>query len=227
MFINFAPLTPAEEEHDHATDNTQPESGRKPSDVLGVGGAIWLERPGREEEEKPELLISLMGLKETDVVADLGCGSGFITRRLSPHVPKGKVLATDIQPGMIEILKKNIEKEKLTNIEPILGTPTDPKLPKGGVDWILLVDVYHEFQDPKPMLAKMRESLSEKGKIALVEYRLDGDTAKHIRESHRMSIKQVLAEWNPAGFELEDISEELPTQRLFIFHKRNLCPDDK
>lgn len=197
---------------------------RKPAQVMGVGGAIWLERPDRILTEKPEVVIGAMELKETDVVADLGCGSGFFTKRIAPLVPKGKVLAVDIQPGMIDIVKKVIEEEKLTNVEPILSDETDPKLPKGGVDWILLVDVYHEFQDPAPMLAKMLESLSPTGKVMLVEYRLLGESAKHIKLEHRMSPKQVLSEWNPAGFELVDIIEDLPSQHMFIFQRRSELP---
>ncbi len=198
---------------------------RKPAEVMGMGGAIWLERPDRIEEERPEVVIAAMELKKTDTVADLGCGTGFFTRRIAPNVPDGRVLAVDIQQGMIDLLKKNLEKEGTKNVVPILSEENDPMLPKAGVDWILLVDVYHEFQNPKPMLQKMLESLSPNGKVALVEYRLEDDTAKHIKKEHRMTIKQVLAEWNPAGFELIDLIETLPSQHLFIFHRRPGYPD--
>jgi len=204
-----------------ATDQpSQEPEERKPAQVMGVGGAIWLEREGRETEERPDLVIEAMQLKETDVIADIGCGSGFFTRRLAPHVPKGKIYAIDIQPGMIELLKRNIEKEKMTNVIPAVNDEDDPKLPKAQVDWLLLVDVYHEFQNPKPMLQKMLDSLSPTGKVALVEYRLENDTAAHIKKEHRMTVKQVLSEWNPAGFELIDLIETLPSQHIFIFHKR-------
>ncbi len=194
---------------------------RKPSNVMSFfGGGAWLERSEREDEERPDDVIKAMELKETDVVADVGCGTGYFTRRIAKLIPKGKIYAVDIQPPMIEEVKKTMQKENLTNIVPIVNEPEDPKLPKGQVDWILLVDVYHEFQNPKPMLAKMLESLSPNGRVALVEYRGEGDTAKHIRAEHRMSIKQVLAEWNPAGFELVDLIETLPSQHIFIFHKR-------
>ena len=94
-----------------------------------------------------------------------------------------------------------------------------------GADWLErdgrdeLVDVYHELQQPKAMLAKMREALRPGGKIALVEYRLEGPSALHILEDHRMSPKQVLFEWQPAGYSLVGLHGFLPTQHLFIFEK--------
>ena len=81
------------------------------------------------------------------------------------------------------------------------------------------MDVYHELQQPKAMLARMREALKPTGRVALVEYRLEGPSALHIREEHRMSPKQVLAEWEPAGFRLVKRHEFLPTQHFFVFEK--------
>ena len=105
-----------------------------------------------------------MGLRDGDVVADLGAGTGYFTRRLAKAVaPSGRVYAVDIQPEMIDLLKRNVEKAGLTNVVPVLGTGDDPKLPTGALDWILLVDVYHELQQPKAMLARMREALKPDG----------------------------------------------------------------
>ena len=161
-----------------------------------------------------------MGLKEGDVAVDLGCGTGYFARRMAKVVgPTGKVYGVDIQPEFLTMMKDLCAKEGITNVVPVLGDEVDPKLPKGEIDWIILVDVYHEFQQPEPMLTRMRESLKPDGKIALVEYRLLGDTAKHIKVEHRMSVKQVMEEWNPAGFELVDLLEFLPSQHLFIFQK--------
>jgi len=193
---------------------------RRPAPVMGIGAASWLERPGRDEEQRPDEIVRKMGLRDGDVVADLGAGTGYFTRRLAKAVaPSGRVYAVDIQPEMIDLLKRNVEKAGLTNVVPVLGTGDDPKLPKDALDWILLVDVYHELQQPKAVLARMREALKATGRIALVEYRLEGTTALHIREAHRMSPKQVLAEWQPAGFRLVKRHEFLPTQHFFVFAK--------
>jgi predicted methyltransferase len=191
---------------------------REPAGVLGWEHADWLEREGRAEMEKPEMAIAAMDIRPGMTVAEVGAGTGFFSRRLALAAgPSGKVYAEDIQPEMIDLLKKNIAQEKLANVIPILGTETDPKLPAGGIDRILLVDVYHEFQKPEPMLAAIKASLAPGGTVTLVEYRLEGETAAHINIKHRMSVEQVLAEWTRAGFTLLKQSEALPSQHLFIF----------
>ena len=183
-------------------------------------GADWLERPGRISEERPDEMLAAMGLKDGDIVADIGAGSGFHTRRMARLVaPTGQVFAVDIQPEMLEILKGRVEDEDLTGIVPVLGEFDDPNLPDNQIDWILLVDVYHEFENPDLMLAKMRQALKDSGKVALVEYRVEDGTGDHIKADHRMSVHQVLSEWIPSGFELIELHEFLPSQHLFIFQK--------
>lgn len=183
-------------------------------------GADWLERPEREHEEQPNRVLEIMGLKDGDVVVDMGCGTGYFARRMARAVaPSGKVYAVDIQPEMLTIMEGLCRKEGITNVISVLGDEVDPKLPKGSIDWMILVDVYHEFQKPEPMLAKMRESLKPDGKIALIEYRAEGDTAAHIKVEHRMSVRDVLKEWNAAGFELVDLQQFLPSQHFFIFQR--------
>lgn len=191
---------------------------RKPANVMSHAGAAWLEREGRDEEEKPEVVLAAMELRPGMTVAEIGTGTGYFARRIARAVgPSGKVYAVDIQPEMLDLLKEYAGQEGITNIVPVLGTEDDPKLPKGKIDRILLVDVYHEFQRPEPMLAAMRASLAPGGTITLVEYRAEGDTASHIKADHRMSVDQVLAEWHPAGFRLVDRIETLPSQHLFVF----------
>jgi predicted methyltransferase len=193
---------------------------RRPAPVMGWQGAGWLEREDRDREQRPDEVIRTMGLRDGDVVADVGAGTGYFTRRLAWAVaPRGRVYAVEIQPEMIALLKQGVEKAGLTNVVPVLGTAEDPRLPPAALDWILLVDVYHELQQPKAVLAKMREALKPTGRVALVEYRLEGPTALHIRKEHRMSPKQVLAEWEPAGFRLAARHEFLPTQHFFVFEK--------
>lgn len=208
-----APLPAGEQKGDPAA--------RKPANVMSHEGAAWLEREGRDQEEKPEVVLAEMGLKEGMTVAEIGTGTGYFARRIAKAIgPTGKVLAVDIQPEMLTLLEKYAAEEGVRNIVPILGTETDPKLPKAGVDRILMVDVYHEFQKPGEMLARIRESLAPGGRVIVVEYRAEDDTASHILADHRMSVEQVLAEWNPAGFELVNRVETLPSQHLFIFTTR-------
>jgi len=194
-----------------------PAPARKPANVITAGGASWLEREGREEEQRPAEIFRAMGLKDGDVVADLGCGTGWFARRMARVVaPRGTVYAEDIQPEMLELLEQHVAAEGVKGVVAVLGTETDPKLPPGGLDWILMVDVYHEFQKPGPMLEAIRRSLKPTGKVALIEYRLEGATASHIRTEHRMSVEQVLAEWQPAGFRLVKQYDFLPVQHFFV-----------
>ena len=192
-----------------------PQAERVPAQVVGPGAAEWLERPEREAEERPQIVITAMNLQEGNVVADIGAGTGFYTRRLARAVgATGVVYANDIQPEMLEMLRTNAARERITNIVTILGSETDPKLPERALDWVLMVDVYHELQQPKPVLAAIRRSLKPGGRVALVEYR---ETTTRIRPEHRMTQQQVVSEWVPAGFRLEKVIEEMPLQRLYIF----------
>ncbi len=201
-----------------------PAKKRMPAAIMSFHGAAWLERPERVEEERPHEVIELMNLEDGDVVADIGCGTGFYSRRIARAVgPSGKVYGVDIQPEMLAFLEEYCAEEGIENVVPVLGDEVDPKLEPGTIDWMILADVYHEFQQPKPMLAKMHAALKDDGKICLLEYRLLGESAQHIKLEHRMSVRQVLAEWQPAGFELVDLQEFLPSQHLFIFQKRPGC----
>lgn len=193
---------------------------RDPAPVMSFRGAPWLERETREREEQPFKVIGAMKLEEGDVVADIGVGSGYYARKIARVVgEKGRVYGVDIQPEMLDILMEQCEAEKLENVRPVLGDFNDPKLPEGSIDWMILADVYHEFSNPEAMLAKMREALKPDGKICLLEYRLKGETARHIKIEHRMSVEQVKSEWIPAGFKLLELQEFLPSQHLFIFGK--------
>jgi SAM-dependent methyltransferase len=185
---------------------------------MSYQGAGWLERPERVAEEMPDAMVAMMGLEDGDVVADIGAGSGFFTRRMAGLVaPTGTVYAVDIQPEMLKILQGYVEEEGVTSVVPVLSEFDDPKLPEGEIDWILLVDVYHEFGNHEAMLAKMRQALKPDGRVALLEYRVEDGTGDHIRGDHRMSVRQVLSEWGPAGFNLVELHEFLPSQHLFIF----------
>src|SRR5437867_2652600 len=95
--------------------------GREIAQVMGHQGAAWLERPEREAEEQPAKLIELMNLRPTDVVADIGAGTGYFSFRIAPKIPRGKVLAVDIQPEMLDLLKKAARQRRVKNVEPVLG----------------------------------------------------------------------------------------------------------
>ena len=144
--------------------------GREIARVMGHEGADWLERPAREQEERSDLLVPALKLKPGDAIADIGCGTGYHTRRLAKVVgTNGVVYAGDIQPEMLDLLTNNLAAENIRNVRPVLGTITDPKLPRASLNLILMVDVYHEFDHPYEMIAAMIPSLKPGGRISLLE----------------------------------------------------------
>jgi ubiquinone/menaquinone biosynthesis C-methylase UbiE len=193
--------------------------GREIAKVMGHEAADWLERPEREKEEKPNKLLDALKLKPGDVVADIGAGSGYFTFRIADRVgPKGKVFAVDIQPEMLAIIRQKMKSRNLSNIEPILSTPTDPKLPAGAVDLILLVDVYHELAYPWEMTQALVRSLKPDGRLVFVEYRLE-DPKVWIKLVHKMTEKQVRKEMTAQLVRWVETLEILPTQHIIIFKK--------
>ena len=191
--------------------------GRRIAQTMSFHGAPWLIRETRDGEENPRKLLKALDVKPGQTVCDLGCGNGFYTLQLAKLVGKhGRVLAVDIQPEMLALLKQRAEKAGLHNIEPILGTQVAPNLPKSEVDLILLVDVYHEFSYPEQMLRAMRESLKPNGRIALAEFRREDPTVP-IKLLHKMSKQQILKEFLPNGLKLVGEYDQLPWQHLMFF----------
>lgn len=197
-----------------------PKSGRRIAQVMGAAGADWLERSERESEENPTKAIDLLKFEKGMVVADVGAGSGYYAIRIAEIVgPTGKVFANDIQPEMLSILKKRLRQKKVSNVEPVLGTEHDPKLPPKSCDVILMVDVYHEFSHPQGMLVKLKEALKDNGRLVLLEYRKE-DPYVPIRPEHKMSVKEAKLEVEDEGFVLDKILEDLPWQHILIFKKK-------
>ncbi len=196
-----------------------PITKRKYAQVMGFGGAPWLERSEREEEENPDKAIQTLDLKPGMTVADVGAGSGYFSIRMAKLVaPGGRVYASDIQQPMLDLMKRRMRDEHVTNVELVRGTYTDPMLPAGKMDLIILVDVYHEFSEPQAMLRKMKEALAPTGRLVLLEYRKE-DPAVPIRPEHKMSVAEVRTELEAEGFHLDKISEVLPRQHIFFFKK--------
>jgi precorrin-6B methylase 2 len=193
--------------------------GREIAQVMGHLAAGWLDRPERERDEQPAKLMKALDLKPGDVVADVGAGSGYFTFRLAEAVgPKGKVLAVDIQPEMLDIIRRKMKARGVSNVEPVLGAEADPKLPAGGVDLILLVDVYHEFSFPYEMTVEMVKALKPGGRLVFVEYRLE-DPKVPIKLLHRMSQRQVLKEMAEQPLRHVRTDDVLPLQHIIIFEK--------
>jgi SAM-dependent methyltransferase len=196
-----------------------PVTGRRIAPVMSASGADWLERPEREQEEQPEKALDALSLKPGILVGDVGAGTGFYSIRIAKRIgPTGRVYANDIQAQMLQRLSENAALQKVSNIETVLGTESNPKLPAGELDLVILVDVYHEFSRPQRMLDRIRESLKPDGRLVLLEFRKE-DPNVPIRPEHKMSVSEVKAEIIPEGFVFEKTVETLPWQHIIFFRK--------
>jgi SAM-dependent methyltransferase len=192
--------------------------GREISFVMGHPGAGWLERPTREAEERTDLLLDNLPLAADDVVADIGAGTGYFSLPIATRVPGGRVLAVDIQQEMLDIVADRSRAAGIRNVEPILATETDPGLPAGGVDLVLMVDAYHEFSHPREVMTGIVRGLRSGGRVVLIEYRGE-DPSVPILELHKMTQAQARKEMTAVGLEWVETKDVLPQQHFMLFRK--------
>ncbi len=192
--------------------------GREIAHVMGHPAIGWLERDEREKEEAPTKAINALNLKEDAVIADIGAGSGYYSFRISPKVPKGRVIAVDIQPEMLDFLKKRSAELGITNVAPHLGKEDSVDLPPASLDAALMVDAYHEFSFPAEMLASLHSALKPGGRIYLLEFRAE-DPNVPIKRLHKMTEAQARLELEGAGFRFVSNRRELPWQHFLVFEK--------
>lgn len=195
--------------------------GRPIAPTMSHLGADWLTREERTVEEDPDALHRELGLRPGQTACDIGAGNGFHTIRMARAVsPGGRVIAVDVQPEMLGMLRERVEAEHLDKVETVLGRDDDPALPADTCDLELLVDVYHELADPEAMLAGLRRALTPTGRIAIVEFRGE-DPDVPIKPEHKMTKAQVLRELEPRGFRLVSDYDGLPWQHLLLFERVN------
>ncbi len=196
-----------------------PVSGRRIAGVMGHAGAAWLERPEREQEEAPGKAIAALNIRPGQAIADIGAGSGYYTLRLADAVgPRGRVYATDIQPEMLALIKKKIDARSPGNVELILGTETEARLPAAAIDMALMVDVYHELAQPQLFLRSLKAALRPDGRLVLIEFRKE-DASVPIRAEHKMSVPEARMELEAEGFRFDRVIDVLPWQHILIFRR--------
>jgi ubiquinone/menaquinone biosynthesis C-methylase UbiE len=198
--------------------------GREIARVMGWQAADWLERPERMREERPDLLLDELKLKPGMVVADIGAGSGYHSRRMAEIVGAGvlpgTVYAVDVQPEMVQMLAKLAREPRYVTIKPVLSTVDSVKLPTGSVDVAIMVDVYHELEYPFEMMRSLVASLKPNGRAVFVEYRAE-DPEVPIKELHKMSERQIRREAEVHSLVWERTSNVLPWQHIVIFRKKD------
>jgi ubiquinone/menaquinone biosynthesis C-methylase UbiE len=175
-----------------------------------------LEGPDRDAWQRPDQIMDAMQIGETSIVADLGAGGGWFTVRLARRVPNGRVYAEDIQPQMIEAIERRVQREGIRNVTTVLGTPTDPKIPVGSLDAVLIVDAYHEVEQPITLLGNVAKSLKPTGTIGIVNYKKDGGGPGPAMEE-RVDPEQVIGDARAAGLELRKRENFLRYQYLLTF----------
>lgn len=193
--------------------------GREISQVMGHRGAAWLERQSRVIDEAPNAAVQAMQLKPDAAVADIGAGTGYFSFRLAAQVPQGRVYAVDIQPEMLDIIRKRIERRSVDNVTAVIGKVDDPMLPAEAIDAVLLVDAYHEFAYPFEMMRGIVRALRPGGRVFLIEYRGE-DASIPIKRLHKMTQQQAIREMQAVGLEWVETRDFLPTQHFMVFEKR-------
>ena len=192
--------------------------GREIAKVMGHREFLWLERPSREVEEQPSKVIEALNLEPSNVVADIGAGSGYLSFRMAEQVPQGKVMAVDIQPEMLDIIDFLAAENPQLPVESVLGSETSTNLIPSSIDLALMVDTYHEFAYPQEMMQSIFQALKPQGRVVLVEYRKENPLIA-IKAVHKMTQKQVKKEMKAVGLEWLVTEEFLPKQHYMVFEK--------
>ncbi len=174
--------------------------GREIAAVMGFEGAPWLERSSRETEERPDLLVEELHLQPGMTVADIGAGSGYLSRRMAPLVAPGRVFAVDVQPQMVALLTELSHRPEFKNLVPIQGRADDVQLP------------------PASVMRSLVRALKPGGRVVLVEYRGE-DPNVPIKALHKMSVAQIRREMSVLPLAWERTSERLPLQHIVVFRK--------
>lgn len=192
--------------------------GRTPARVMPSYAGRWLLRPKRAEQESPERMIDALRILPGQTVADIGAGPGFHAWRLARRVgPTGRVYATEIQPEWLEQLMDHMRQRGMAErVVPVLGTHTTTGLPDRSVDLALMVDTYHELQQPEAYLEALAPALRPGGRLAIVEFRAEDENLP-IDKAHRMTAEQLQKELERDGWRLIERHEMLSLQHLMVF----------
>jgi len=180
----------------------------------------FLNRIGRDAEERPDSLVNALEIPVGANVAEIGSGTGYFAWRLAGKVgPMGKVFAVDVQQKMLDLTAETIKKHQFSNVELVLGGEKDPHLPATSFDLVLIANAYHEFSEPEAMLTAVNRALKPDGRLVVIEF-AEGHPFGPQDKAERMTINQIRAEIEPIGFELDRVLDLLPVQHGLIFTKR-------
>ena len=156
----------------------------------------------RDAWQRPREVMDALGISAGSVVADVGCGDGYFTFHLAERVgAAGRVYAVDIDESALKKLRQKAEKEKLTQIEAIVGAADDPRLAAESVEVVLIVNAYHEMRDYDAMLAALYRALKPGGRLAIIEGAIEGGQKRaSYFDRHRIPKEVVREEAEGHGF---------------------------
>ncbi|MDR4507677.1 MAG: methyltransferase domain-containing protein [Candidatus Brocadiaceae bacterium] len=190
----------------------------RPGKLFSPSKIHLLEDPKRDAWQKPEKIISALGVEKGQIIADIGAGSGYLTEKLSDYVGiEGIVYAVDIQREMLDYIAKRLKDKKPENVTLVLGTMDDPKLPRGEhLDTAILLSTYHEIAKPIDFLKKVKHALKPHGKLAILEFGSKSPIGPPA--SVRLPEELVINELKQAGFSLQQKHTFLlPYQYFLVF----------
>lgn len=180
---------------------------------------VLLEAPDRDEWQQPDRIMDKLNIADGARVADIGAGGGWFTIRLARRVgPNGKVFAEDIQQQMVESITRRVEREGLTNVQPILGTATDPRL-QPGLQAVLIVDTYPQFRDPVTLLRNVAAALAPGGRLGIVDFKTDGAGGPGPALEDRLEPDVIRRDAERAGLTFRTHETFLRYQYLLVFVK--------
>lgn len=192
--------------------------GREIARVMGYQGAAWLDRPERIREERPDAVVAGMALRPTDVVADIGAGTGYFSIRFARVLDAGQVLAVDLQPEMLAIVERRAAALTLTNVRTVQVADRGVPLPDSSVDVAFLADVYHEFEWPREMMESIVRALKPGGRVIQIEYRGEAPEVP-IKSVHKMTVAQARREMAAVGLVWKETRDFLPWQHFIVYEK--------
>ena len=174
------------------------------------------EAPDRAEWQKPGIIARVLTIESGLTVADIGAGTGYVTKILSVEVgPTGKVYAVDVEPRMLDYIRAR--KDLRANVVTLQAAPDDPKLPAGEIDLVTVVNTWHHIGERVAYLAKLRPALSREGRVAIIDWR-KGDIPLGPPPEERVGREDVIAEFENAGWRLVTESVALPYQYFLVFY---------